>query len=125
MLTRRQLIQRVAYGSAFLLTGCGKDAEPLPQPGATMPVPEPTATSRSTESPDDAGLDPLPTVDLEVKIGQMFMVGFRGLAVDEAHPIIQDIQQRHLGGVVLFDYDVPNGEFVRNIQSPAQLQSAQ
>ncbi len=65
------------------------------------------------------------TVDLAIKIGQMFMVGFRGLTIDaqhpEQHPIVQDIVARHLGGVVLFDYDVPNGEFVRNIASPEQL----
>lgn len=60
-------------------------------------------------------------MDLAIKIGQMFMVGFRGLQIDEEHPIVQDIVERHLGGVVLFDYDVPNGEFVRNIESPEQL----
>lgn len=125
MLTRRQLIQSAAYGTAFLLAGCGNVAEPSPQPETPTPVPDPTATPTpsSTPTPDDAGLDPVTDIDLEVKIGQMFMVGFRGLAVDGTHPIIQDIQQRHLGGVVLFDYDVPNGEFVRNIQSPSQLQA--
>ncbi|MEZ4559654.1 MAG: hypothetical protein R2851_27095 [Caldilineaceae bacterium] len=39
------------------------------------------------------------------------------------HPIVADIVDRHLGGVVLFDYDVPNGEFVRNIESPAQVKA--
>ena len=42
---------------------------------------------------------------LEEKIGQMLMVGFRGLKIDKNHPIVQDILVRHLGSVVLFDYD--------------------
>lgn len=49
------------------------------------------------------------------------MVGFRGLEVDKNHPIIDDIKKRDLGGVVLFDYDVPRDTAVRNIQSPEQL----
>ncbi len=51
----------------------------------------------------------------------MLLVGFRGLAVDANHPIVQDIRRRNLGAVVLFDYDVPNRSPVRNIQSPQQL----
>jgi beta-N-acetylhexosaminidase len=62
-----------------------------------------------------------PEASLEVKIGQMLMVGFRGLAVDDGHPVVQDIQDRFLGGVVLFDYDVPTQTPVRNIESPAQV----
>ena len=60
---------------------------------------------------------------LDVKIGQMLMVGFRGLAVDENHPIARDIRERHLGGVVLFDFDVPDRSPVRNITSPGQLRA--
>ena len=55
---------------------------------------------------------------LDVRIGQMLLVGFRGLAVDNDHPVIRDIQERHIGGVILFDYDVPAGSPLRNIQSP-------
>lgn len=64
---------------------------------------------------------PTNKVDLDTKIGQMLMIGFRGLAVDDNHPIIDDIKKRDLGGVVLFDYDVPLDTAVRNIRSPAQL----
>ena len=60
---------------------------------------------------------------LDVKIGQMLLVGFRGLAVDGGHPIVRDIRERHLGGVVLFDYDVPTGSPVRNIESPEQVRT--
>jgi beta-N-acetylhexosaminidase len=53
----------------------------------------------------------------------MLMVGFRGLKVDKGHFIVQDIQERHVGGVVLFDYDVPTQSTVRNIGSPSQVKA--
>lgn len=56
-------------------------------------------------------------------IGQMLLVGFRGLSVDDGSPIVQDIRDRGLGGVVLFDFDTPTNSPVRNVQSPAQLQA--
>jgi len=62
-------------------------------------------------------------VSLDVKIGQMLMVGFRGLKVSDDHPIVQDIRNRYLGSVVLFDYDVPTQTPVRNIESPAQVKA--
>ena len=60
-------------------------------------------------------------VDIKVKIGQMLMVGFRGLTVDDASPIIRDIREERIGGVILFDYDVPSASPVRNIASPVQV----
>lgn len=51
------------------------------------------------------------------------MVGFRGLEVSGSHPIVQDIRFRHIGGVVLFDYDIPANSPVRNVESPNQLKS--
>lgn len=50
---------------------------------------------------------------LRTRIGQMLLVGFRATAVDGSTPIIHDITQQGLGGVVLFDG--------RNITSPTQL----
>lgn len=61
---------------------------------------------------------------LEAKVGQMVMVGFRGLSVTPQDPIWQDIAERNLGGVVLYDVDVPsNRTQPRNIESPAQLKA--
>jgi len=61
---------------------------------------------------------------LEAKIGQMVMVGFRGYTVTPQDPIWQDIAERNLGGVVLYDRDVPsNGTVERNIESPDQLKA--
>jgi len=60
--------------------------------------------------------------DLDVMIGQMIMAGFRGYTVDENSPIMRDIRERHLGGVVLFDRDLSRPESDgRNIKSPAQV----
>jgi beta-N-acetylhexosaminidase len=62
------------------------------------------------------------TQGLDVKIGQMIMVGFRGLAVSDDDPIARDIRLRHIGGVILFDYDVPARAYGRNIESAKQLE---
>ncbi len=58
---------------------------------------------------------------LSIKIGQMLMIGFRGTSVAEAPSIVADIKERGIGGVVLFDYDVPAHSPLRNITSPEQL----
>ncbi len=58
---------------------------------------------------------------LDVKIGQMLKVGFRGMEIADTNHIVRDLQQYHLGGVVLFDYDVPSDTAFRNIQSPDQV----
>jgi beta-N-acetylhexosaminidase len=71
----------------------------------------------ATENPG-SGLN-----SLDEKIGQMILVGFRGLALDSGNPIIADIRDRHIGGVVLFDYDVPLKSQVRNIESPRQVKA--
>jgi beta-N-acetylhexosaminidase len=63
------------------------------------------------------------TPGLDVKIGQMIMVGFRGLAVSDDHPVLRDIRERHIGGVILFDYDVPTRTYGRNISSAKQLKA--
>lgn len=75
--------------------------------------------SGATPAPVAAGADP----GLDVKIGQMIMVGFRGLSVTGGEPIVRDIRQRRIGGVILFDYDVPSRTYGRNIESPGQLRA--
>ena len=64
-----------------------------------------------------------PGSDIRTKAGQMLMIGFRGLAVDSQSPIMRDISKRKIGGVILFDYDVPSGTPVRNIRSPRQVKT--
>jgi beta-N-acetylhexosaminidase len=55
---------------------------------------------------------PIPVVPLSVKIGQMIMLGFRGRYLAGESAIMQELQESHVGNVVLFRH---------NIQSPAQL----
>lgn len=57
---------------------------------------------------------------LEDKIGQMLLMGFRGTEISADHGIARILQDIPLGGIVLFDYDVPSGTFPRNIVNPRQ-----
>ena len=70
-----------------------------------------------------AAAGPGPEPGLEEKIGQMIMVGFRGLEPADRDPVARDIRERHIGGVILFDYDVPSRTWGRNIESPGQLRA--
>ena len=56
-------------------------------------------------------------------IGQMLLVGFRGATLDDDAPILRDIRERNLGGVILFDRDVLLGSSGRNIESPEQVRA--
>ena len=116
--SRREFLKLMSKSAAgvALLTGCAmssaKDTSPLSvpliQPQATNILPQQKRTTRD--------------MSLEIKIGQMLMVGFRGLAItNHQDPIIQDIRDRHIGGVILFDHDVPQKRPVRNIQSSSQV----
>lgn len=61
-------------------------------------------------------------VELDEMIGQMLMVGFRGFEISDTEHIKRDIQKHKIGGVILFDYDVPKSTTERNIKSPDQVQ---
>lgn len=54
-------------------------------------------------------------LELQKKIGQMLIVGFRGTEVDRMSYISKTINNFNLGGVILFDKDNPSGAFPRNI----------
>jgi beta-N-acetylhexosaminidase len=99
--------------AALALAGC------CPVPKST-----PMGTLTETIQPTASATDK-PTLDasLDTKIGQMLMLGFRGLEVSDDHFVVRDIRERNLGGVVLFDRDVPSGSPVRNIESPSQLKA--
>ena len=61
---------------------------------------------------------------LQTMIGQMIMVGTRGMTIDEVSPQFkQQIKDGKIGGVILFDYDVVKKEAHRNIQSPDQVKA--
>ena len=44
---------------------------------------------------------------LDIKIGQMLLVGFRGYKAPLNSSIVSDIKFRHIGGVILYDFDIP------------------
>lgn len=58
---------------------------------------------------------------LNERLGQMLIVGFRGTQLADDHFILRDIRTHHLGGVILFDYDLESRTYGRNIASPQQL----
>lgn len=60
--------------------------------------------------------------DLDMMIGQMLLIGFRGTELDENSAIARDIKSGRIGGVILFDKDVALGYSQRNIVNPEQVQ---
>ncbi|MEM6336856.1 MAG: glycoside hydrolase family 3 protein [Bacteroidota bacterium] len=75
-----------------------------------QPEPAPASVSGSSE-PDSLG----------IKIGQMMLVGFRGMTLEPGTAIYEDLTERHIGNVILFDYDVTSKRPVRNVESPEQV----
>ncbi len=64
------------------------------------------------------------TVSLREKIGQMLLVGFRGLQVSSGDPIARDLEEGRVGSVILFDQEMADPSIrVRNIQSPEQVRA--
>jgi beta-N-acetylhexosaminidase len=96
--TRRQVLSAGTVAMLGLLAGC-------------RPV------TREAAGPRPIAQDP----ELRRKLAQMVLVGFRGTTLDPANPIVADIRDRGLGGVVLFDYDLVLHSPVRNVESPAQV----
>ncbi len=58
---------------------------------------------------------------LRCDIGEMLLVGFRGTTLEPQNHIVRDIEEYHIGGVILFEYDAPSGSRPRNVTSPEQL----
>jgi beta-N-acetylhexosaminidase len=67
-------------------------------------------------------LPKLSELTLDQKIAQMMLVGFRGFQLDDDNPLIDDLRNAMVGGIILFDYDVLKRSHERNIKSPAQLE---
>src|SRR5688572_29285579 len=123
MLSRREFVRRTSCGMAvtMLLQSCGQAQDRTAGPGATAtsaaaqpitaqasveattivaaPI---TTTQVDTTAPPaarTAGATVVagPEVSLEVKIGQMLMVGFRGLEATAELPVVREIRDYHLG----------------------------
>ena len=61
--------------------------------------------------------------ELKEQIGQMLMIGFRGTEITENSYIVQAMKDLNIGGIILFDYDVPSKSFPRNITDPKQTKN--
>lgn len=59
--------------------------------------------------------------ELKKQIGQILIIGFRGTEITENSYISKAIKDLNLGGVILFDFDIPSNSFPRNIINSEQL----
>lgn len=59
--------------------------------------------------------------ELDKMIGQMVMVGFRGLELSADNPVVRDISEARIGGIIVFSRDCTLNSTVRNIAGPDQL----
>lgn len=79
------------------------------------------APVRQGKGAQAAGRGSLPDMPLRQKIAQMLLVGFRGTELAPDSHIYGDISELGVGGVLLFDYDMPSRSRPRNIVSKEQL----
>jgi beta-N-acetylhexosaminidase len=107
-LTRRRfLIGSAALTAGAALLACSETPQPTPPAEVTpRPTLTPTASPAPTPAATPSGLS------LRQRIAQLLIVGFRGRELAADDPILADIRDLGLGGVILFG---------RNISSPAQL----
>jgi len=61
-------------------------------------------------------------IELKEQIGQMLMIGFRGTDIKSDSHVIKIMEEVKIGGIILFDYDVPSKSFPRNIINPKQTE---
>lgn len=65
----------------------------------------------------------LSSMTLKEKIGQLFLMGFRGDDISKNSEVIQMISTHKPGGVILFDKDMIHHKPVHNIASPEQVKN--
>jgi beta-N-acetylhexosaminidase len=121
---RAVLLGGLSAGASFILAACGAAAptpsrlpsqSPASSGGGASSSPTPSATPTAASTPS-----PTPGPSLESKIARLLIVGFRGLTVETAGPVVKAIAEDGLGGVILFSRDQLTGG-ARNIESPKQL----
>lgn len=144
-ISRREVLKLGGQGmmALALLAACGPATTPAPsavpsappslEPRPTAPAgpipalsptpPSPTASPPTATKVPAAASTATGIPDLEFKVAQMVMLGFRGLDLSGDNPIVADIRERQIGGVFLFDYDVALDSPVRNIRSPQQVRA--
>ena len=60
-------------------------------------------------------------MSLRQKIGQMLVIGFSGCEIDEQSPVVQWLKKDGLGGVILFDVDLPSNQQGKNLKNRHQI----
>lgn len=99
----------ILIGMVFVLSQ--KYYEKMNSSGASEKFLKEGKNSKSQEQTDK---------ELKQKIGQMLVIGFRGVEVNENAEIVKTIRELNLSGVAFFDFDVPSQSFPRNILNPKQ-----
>lgn len=124
-LSRRRLLLRGSQAAAAsLLMSCAAPVAPLVVNAQEAALPPGNVTDPRPPLPADIrSVYPTPMPTLDVKIGQMLMVGFRGLTAPADSMIIRNIREQHVGAVVLFDNDTALNYGRRNIASPEQVKA--
>jgi beta-N-acetylhexosaminidase len=122
--SRRYFLKLAGQSTAAmaLVTGCSLTNESSPI--VASPIDDnntPNKPVPDTSEPIPDNMDTPAPVSLETKIGQMLLVGFRGLTVEQSD--VRDILDLQVGGILLFDYDVAQKRAVRNIESSQQVKA--
>lgn len=60
-------------------------------------------------------------VSLEEKVGRMLIIGFRGTEINDNSPIVVDIKERKVGGIILFEHNITPIE--KKLDSKQRLKS--
>lgn len=60
-------------------------------------------------------------MNLRRKISQMLIIGFSGYELNKDSAVIQWLEQDGLGGVLLFDFDLPKKEYGKNLKNQNQI----
>jgi len=60
-------------------------------------------------------------IPLKDKIGQMLIIGFEGKTIDSSAPVAKAIDEHHVGGVILYDFNDQKKKYDMNIESYAQV----
>lgn len=110
-LNRRTLLRGGQAAAAALLAGCVMPQEAALHAARASGAAYNTQARPPMRTPLQANL-PIPDAPLEVKIGQMIMLGFRGRYLSDDSMILRALREQHVGSVVFFRY---------NIESPPQL----
>lgn len=113
MKTPKTMSLAALVGAALLLAGC---VAPASEPTPSRPQSSPTANEPSPAPTPPSAVDPVASMSLEQRVGQLFMVGS---AVSDPDPItLEAVSEQHVAGVFLHGRSsagaAPAADFVRS-----------